>query len=377
MNFRVPLFKIYWDSDDIEAIKKVVERGSYWATGPEIEAFEKAVAKYVDRKYGVAFNSGTSALHAVLLAYGIGQGDEVIVPSFTFISTANAPLFVGAKPVFADIEPISYGLDAEDVEKRITEKTKAIMPIHYAGGACKDIKRLVKLAKEYNLILIEDAAESLGAILEGRKVGSFGDAAMFSFCQNKVITCGEGGIIVTDSKETYEKLKLIRSHGRREFGEGYFSGGKVDYVELGYNFRMPSMIAALGLSQISKIEKIIKWRRERAFYYSEMLKHIDHIEPPQELPNSRHVFQMYTIKVKKNRDSLMRFLKSHGVFCKIYFDPVHRTTLFKHVLNYNCRLPETEQISSKVLTLPLYPHLSKEEQDYVISLLKKWEKNEN
>ena len=205
----IPLFRIYWDDEDIEAVTRVIERGSYWATGPEIKKFEEMVAEYVGRKYAVAFNSGTSALHSILLAYGIREGDEVIVPSFTFISTANAPLFVGAKPIFAEIEEETYGLDPEDVKERITKKTKVIMPIHYGGGPCGNIKELKEIAEDNKALLIEDAAESLGAKIGNEMVGSFGNAAMFSFCQNKVITTGEGGIIVTDEKEIYEKMKLI------------------------------------------------------------------------------------------------------------------------------------------------------------------------
>ncbi len=232
--WKIPLYKVYWDKSDVKAVTKVIKRGTYWAVGPEIEEFERVVANYVGVKYGVSFNSGTSALHAVLLAYGIRQGDEVIVPSFTFIATANAPLFVGAKPVFADMEDSTFGLDPNDVERKITKKTKAIMPIHYGGLPCR-IEELKKIADEYDLLLIEDAAESIGASINGRKVGSFGNAAMFSFCGNKVITTGEGGIILTNSGEIYERLKLIRSHGRLE-SEPYFMTTKMlDYIMLGYN----------------------------------------------------------------------------------------------------------------------------------------------
>ena len=218
---KIPLFKIYWDNDDVEAIEQVIKRGSSWACGSEIEEFEKAITDYIGAKYCVTFNSGTSALHAAMLAYGIGPGDEVVVPSFTFIATANAPLFVGAKPVFADVDEETLGLNPQDVKRKITPKTKAIIAVHYGGCPCK-IEELRKIADAHKIILIEDAAEAMGAKVSGKMVGTIGHSAILSFCQNKVITTGEGGAVITDDEETYEKLKLleklkrVRSHGREE-----------------------------------------------------------------------------------------------------------------------------------------------------------------
>jgi len=368
MKWKIPLFKIYWDEEDIEAVTNVLKRGSYWATGKEIKEFEEMLAEYIGRKYAVAFNSGTSALHSILLAYGIGEGDEIIVPSFTFISTANAPLFVGAKPVFAEIEDETYCLDPEDVKEKITKKTKVIMPIHYGGSPCKNIKELRKIAEEYGIILIEDAAESLGARIGNEMVGSFGDAAMFSFCQNKVITTGEGGVILTDSKEIYDKLKLICSHGRLETANYFTSSGQMDYIALGYNFRMPTMIAALGISQMKKLDKVAEMRRKNASYYTTHLKNIEGITPPMPPANFYHVYQMYTIQVEKRlRDGLKEYLLSQGIFTKIYFDPVHLTKFYREKFGYKeGDLPITEEISKKVLTLPMYPTLEKEEVKYVV-----------
>jgi len=368
MKRKIPLFKIYWDDEDIEAVTNVIRRGSYWATGPEIKKFEEMVAEYVGRKYAVAFNSGTSALHSILLAYGIGEGDEVIVPSFTFISTANAPLFVGAKPIFAEIEDETYGLDPEDVKEKITKKTKVIMPIHYGGCPCKNIKELKEIAEDNKILLIEDAAESLGAKIGNEMVGSFGDAAMFSFCQNKVITTGEGGVIVTDSKRIYEKLKLICSHGRLDTANYFTSSGQVDYITLGYNFRMPTMVAALGISQMKKIGKVAEMRRKNAAYYASLLKNIDGVSPPMPPDNFYHVYQMYTIQVEKSlRDKLKEYLLNRGIFTKIYFDPVHLTKFYREKFGFKeGDLPITEEISKKVLTLPMYPTLKKEEIKYIV-----------
>lgn len=366
---KIPLFKIYWEDEDVKAVTNVIKRGSYWATGPEIKKFEEMVAEYVGRKYAVAFNSGTSALHAILLAHEIQEGDEVIVPSFTFISTANAPLFVGAKPVFAEIEDETYGLDSEDVKEKITKKTKVIMPIHYGGCPCKNIKELKEIAEDNKILLIEDAAESLGAKIGNEMVGSFGDAAMFSFCQNKVITTGEGGIIVTDSKQIYEKLRLICSHGRLETANYFTSSGQVDYIMLGYNFRMPTMVAALGISQIKKIDKMVEMRRKNAAYYTLLLKNVDGIEPPIPPDNFYHVYQMYTVQVEKSlRDKLREYLLKRGISTKIYFDPVHLTKFYREKFGFKeGDLPITEEISKKVLTLPMYPTLKKEEIKYIVN----------
>ena len=366
MSWKIPLFKTYWDKEDIKSVTDVIKRGSYWATGPEIQEFENKIAENVGTKYAVTFNSGTSALHALLLAYDIKQGDEIIVPSFTFIATANAPLFVGAKPVFAEIEDGNYGLGPEDVKERITAKTKAIMPIHYGGCSCL-IRELKEIAEDHNLLLIEDAAESLGAKIKDKKVGTFGDSAMLSFCQNKIITTGEGGAIVTDSKKNYEKLKLIRSHGRLEKQDYFSSTGYMDCVSLGYNFRMSTMTAALGLSQLKKVDKIIKMRQDKAEYMTEKLSKIKEITLPIAPPDYFHVYQMYAIRINENlRDDLMKYLSKRGIMTKVYFPPVHLTNFYRTKFGYKGgELPITEVVSDQVLSLPMYPTLTEKEIDYI------------
>ncbi len=372
----IPLFKIYSDQDDLEAVTSVITRGTYWANGSEIIEFEEKLADYLKTKYAVSFNSGTSALHTLLLAYGIGKGDEVIVPSFTFISTANAPLLVGAKPVFAEIEDKTYALDPEDVKEKITNKTKAVIPVHYGGAPCQGIKELRKITDDHNILLLEDAAESIGSKIENKMVGSFGHASMFSFCQNKIITAGEGGAIVTDSKDVYEKIKLLRSHGRLEKGEEYFTTTKqLDYIQIGYNYRMPTVSAALVLSQLKKIEKIIKLRREKAKYYNKKLSSIEGISHSTESKNHYHVYQMYTIQLENNinRDKLQENLKKVGIMTKVYFNPIHLTTFYRKKFNYGeGDMPKTEKISKKVLTLPLYPTLKNEEIEFIVDNIKKY-----
>ena len=363
MNWNIPLFKIYWDEQDVEKTSEVIKSGINWAIGPNIQKFERMLAGYVGAEHAVVFNSGTSALHAALLSSGIGQGDEVIVPSFTFIATVNAPLFVGAKPIFADIEEKTYGLDPEAVEKAITARTRAIVPVHYGGSPCC-IEKLAQIAEKHNLLLIEDAAESLGA-----GVGTFGDAAILSFCANKVITTGEGGAVVTNSGDICEKLKLVRSHGRTETSDYFSTTEYLEYVALGYNFRMSNIAAALGIAQLEKIDEIIQMRREKAGYMTQRLSQIEGITLPSVSDNSFHVYQLYTIRVKgekEQRDSLMNHLNQDGIMAKVYFHPVHLSQFYRERFGYQGgELPMTEKIAGQVLTLPMYPTLTKEEIDYI------------
>jgi len=361
LKLKLPLFTIYWDQDDIDAINKVIRRGAYWATGPEITEFEKNIAEYVGTKYAVVFNSGTSALHSILLALDVKQGDEVIVPSFTFISTANSVIFTGAKPVLADIETHTFGLDLDDVQKKITRKTKAIIPVHYAGCPCYYTKELCEIAEENGISLIEDAAAALGGKIGNKKAGTFGDAAMFSFCQNKIITTGDGGAIVTDSERLYKKMKLTVSHGKSE-----------DYIALGYNFRMPTMNAALGCSQLKKIDKILDMRKKVAESYTSQLKNIKNVKPMIPPDNFHHTYWIYTIEVENNlRERLKAHLAKNGIFSKLYYDPIHLTTFYKNMFGYKTGdLPITENVCKKALSLPMSPILTMKEISYVTETIR-------
>jgi len=372
---KIPLFKIYSDKKDIEAVTKVIRAKEDWAIGQNIKRLEELLAEYVGTKHAVLFNSGTSALHALMIASGIGLNNEVILPSFTFIATANAPLFVGAKPVFAEIESETYGLDPGDVERKITKNTRAIMPVHYGGGPCK-IRELAHIAKKHNVLLIEDAAESLGAKIGGKRVGTFGDAAMFSFCAPKVITTGEGGAIVTNSTRLYEKLMLVRSHGRQE-SENYFATSSyMDYVELGYNFRMSNITAALGISQLKKIDKIIRMRQGNAKYLTEKLSSLKEISLPLPPKGYTHIFQMYTVRVgggELTRNRLKKYLNQRGVMAKVYFPPIHLTSFYRKRFGYKENdLATTERLSGEVLTLPMYPTITRHEMDYTASQIERF-----
>ncbi|PKL62033.1 MAG: DegT/DnrJ/EryC1/StrS family aminotransferase [Methanomicrobiales archaeon HGW-Methanomicrobiales-2] len=371
MTWKIPLFKMYWDEDDISAVSEAIRSGMNWAVGSNVSRFEEGIANYIGAKYCLTFNSGTSALHAVLLAHGVAPGDEVIVPSFTFIATANASQFVGAKPVFADIEETTFGLDPEDVVERITPRTRAIMPVHYGGCPCR-IQELREIADDHDLLLIEDAAEAFGASIRGRSVGTFGDSAMMSFCQNKIITTGEGGAILTDSREVYEKMKLIRSHGRLETADYFSTTAVMDYVSLGYNFRMSNITAALGIAQLNKVEEIIRMRRADAAYYIQRLK----AEVPDcvipEIPEDYfHVYQLFSLRVK-DRDGLIQYLETKGIMTKIYFSPVHYTHFYRSQMNGSYNLPITEKVSEDTLSLPFYPGISRDDIDYVIDSMKEF-----
>ena len=366
-NWKIPLYKIYTDEEDFTQITKIIKRGNNWAIGPEIEEFENAIKNYVGVDYCLTLNSGTSALHAAFIAYGFGSGDEIIVPSFSFISTANSVSFVGSTPVFGDIEENTFGLDPKLITKSISQKTKAIVPMDYGGISCK-INEIKDVAHNNNLILIEDSAEALGASINGKKVGSIADSSIFSFCGNKVLTTGEGGAIVTNDKVIFEKIKLIRSHGRMDNVRYFENAEQSQYLELGYNWRMSSITAALGISQISKLDKIIKMRQDNAEYISKFLSKFPEIITPSSNGGSEHIYQMYTIRLpsKEIRDKLHDFLTKKSIFSKIYFSPIHLTDFYRNKFGMKENsLPLTEMISQQILTLPLYPNMTSEEKIYL------------
>ena len=373
-DWKIPLYKIYTDDEDVQLITKIVRRGSNWAIGPEIEEFEESIKNYVGSDYCLTLNSGTSALHASFLAYGFGTGDEILVPSFTFVSTVNATRFVNANPVFSDIETNTFGLDSESINSKITSKTKAVVPMDYGGSSC-DINSIKKITEENNLKLIEDAAEGLGSSVNGKKVGSLSDLAIFSFCGNKVLTTGEGGAIVTNSKEVYNKIKSIRSHGRLDNISYFNNPSDAEYVGVGYNWRMSSITAALGISQISKLDKLIKMRQENASFISQQISKHKQIQVPQ---NPENIYQMYSILLENNklRNALQKFLLEKKIFCKIYFQPIHLMDYYiRHFKDEKISLPMTESVSERILTLPLYPNMNNEEKQYLVDCINEFFEN--
>jgi perosamine synthetase len=369
MSWRVPLFRIAWDEEDVRAVAGVIRSGMSWASGTQVAEFEEGLSSYFGTRHAVTFNSGTSALHAALLSHGTGPGDEVIVPSFTFVATANAPLFVGARPVFADIERKTLGLDPEDVKEKITGKTRCIMPVHYGGCPCL-IRELREIAEDHRLILIEDAAEAFGASVEGRKAGTYGDSAVLSFCQNKIITTGEGGAVITDSPEVARRLNLIRSHGRQENGDYFSSCESFEYVSLGYNFRMSSITAALGSSQLSRAGSLIADRIRAAERYRGVLRKTG-CEIPAPPLGHLHVYQIFSIRTG-NRDGLMSHLKERGIMTKVYFPPAHLTRYHRSLAKTTPHLPVTLEVSGDILTLPFYPGITNGEMDLVAAATKEF-----
>ena len=366
MKWKIPLYKVDWDKEDVRTVTNVIKRGMDWAIGPEIEEFERSLANYHNSKYCVVFNSGTSAGHAALLSLNLKPSSEIIVPSFTFIATANWPLMVGAKPIFSEIEEETLGMDPSYLNSIISKKTKVIMPIHYGGMPCKIIE-IKKFAEQHKLTLIEDSAESIGSTIGNKKTGSFGDMSILSFAGNKVLTTGEGGAVIVNSKKLYEKLKLIRSHGR-QINSNYFHTTKTpNYISLGYNWRMSSMTAALGISQLRKLETLISKRRKNSIYLSSKLKKCSEITLPLDYKNHKNVFQLYTIRIRgKNlRNNLMKFLEKRGIMSKIFFEPVHLSKFYSKNMNKKISLPVTEKISQQVLTLPMYPSLTKNEINFI------------
>ena len=375
MKWKIPLYKIFTDRDDNKAVNKVLQRGMDWAIGHEIAEFEKKIANYIGTKYCVAFNSGTSAGHAALLAININSG-EVIVPSFTFISTANWPLMVNAKPKFVDIEEENFGLNPERVKLEITKNTKAIIPIHYGGRPCKIIE-INRIARNKKITLIEDCAESFGAKIKGVSVGTFGQMSIFSFAPNKILTTGEGGAICTDSRKIFEKLQLIRSHGRK-VNENYFKTSQLpNYISIGYNWRMSSMTAALGLSQFDKLDRIIQLRRRHARFYVLKLKKINEIKLPDEPKDHLHVYQLFTIQLKNNliRNELQKFLASRGIMTKVFFEPIHLSKFYRKSGFGKKSLSNTEKISQTVLSLPIFPGLKSEEITHICDSIKEFFQN--
>ena len=366
--WKIPLYKIYTDEEDVQLITKIIKRGSRWAIGPEIEEFENALKDYVGVDYCTTLNSGTSALHATLLAYGLAKNDEIIVPSFSFISTANSVLFVDATPVFSDIEEETFGLDPNQIEGKISPNTKAVIPVDYGGLPCK-INEVCEIAKNKDLVVIEDSAEALGSTINGKKTGSVSDSAIFSFCGNKVLTTGEGGAVVTNSKTINEKIKSLRSHGRVDKINYFENTQEAKYEHLGYNWRMSSITAAMGISQLNKLDKIIKMRQENAIFISSKLSKHSEIRVPAPPSGHEHIYQMYTIQLEneKIRDELHDYLSEKGIFSKVYFSPIHLTPFYKAKFNQKENsLPNTEKISQQVLTLPIYPNMTMEEKNYLV-----------
>lgn len=360
----VPLTKPYFTDEESVEVAKVLESG--WVMqGEKVNLLEKEISSFVGTKFAVAVNSGTAALHLALLALGIGEGDEVIVPSFSFIASANSVLYTRATPIFADIDPKTYNIDLRDIERKITKKTKAIMAVHQVGLPA-DIEGVLNIAKKNNLLVIEDAACSLGATYKEKQTGSFGDIACFSLHPRKSITTGEGGIIVTNDRRTYQLLKSLRSHGVVK------KGNKETYPNLGYNFRMTDIHAAIGIAQFKKLNYSLAKRKEIAEKYNHSFGNSKDIVIPFTPPDFIHTYQSYLVRIKKGkvkRDLLIKKLEEKGVSSRGSVMAIHREPLYTKLFG-KILLPMTESANDEGLIIPLYIQMTEKEQEFVIKSLR-------
>jgi perosamine synthetase len=347
------------DEKEIEAVSNVLRSGII-AEGARVGEFEAKFADYIGVEHAVAVNSGTAALHASLLAHGIGAGDEVITTSFSFIATANSIFFTGAKPVFADIERETFNIDVDSIVDKITPKTKALMPVHLYGHAAQ-MKAIMDIAEDHKLIVIEDACQAHGATYGGKKVGSFGTGS-FSFYPTKNMTTSEGGMITTDDKRVAERARMIRSHGSKQ---------RYLHEMVGFNLRMTDISAAIGLVQLGKLDDFTLMRQRNARVLSGGLGDIDGITIPVIKDGCSHVFHQYTIRAEK-RDELATMLNRSGIGTGIYYPlPSHKQPVYRD-LGYNDNLPECDKAAGEALSLPVHPGVSKDNLKTIVEVIKNW-----
>lgn len=368
----IPYGKQTIDQDDIQAVVDVL-KSDFLTTGPKIAEFEQTVADYVGAKYAVAISNGTSALHAACFAAGIGPGDEVITTPLTFAASANCVLYCGGTPVFADVDPKTYNIDPEDIRRKITDRTKAIIAVHLAGQPC-DMDAIHSIAHEYGLIVIEDGAHALGSVYKGKKVGSLSDMTTFSFHPVKPITTGEGGMIVTDNEEFYKKMALFRSHGiTRDDSMMTRNDGPWFYqqFDLGYNYRITDIQCALGCSQMKKLDRFLARRKEIVARYNEAFADCDNIITPYQLSDTESGWHLYIVQVKNcDRRQVFEAMREKGIGVNVHYIPVYMHSYYQEHGYENVHCANAEEIYSHIISLPLYPGLTSEQQDYVIDTLK-------
>jgi perosamine synthetase len=348
----IPINKPMIGEEEKKAVLDVVSSGmlvnASYEGGTQVRAFEGKVRKLVGAKHVVAVNSGTAALHTVLMALGVKPGDEVVIPSFTFLATANVVLACGAKPVFVDIGD-DYNIDPDGFKKAITKKTRAVIPVHIYGYPA-DMDEIREVAASRSVKVIEDAAESLGATYKGTQTGKLSDAGCFSMYATKVVTSGEGGAVSTDDDELADLLRLVRNHGQVH---GY------DSRHLGFNYRLPEMSAALASVQMDRLEGFLSARAKNAKYLRERFAPIDGARFTQDADDRTHVFYLYTLYLKKNREKFLKALNAAGVGAAVYWPtPVHKTPLYVELGYSKKTLRRTEEAARHVISLPVYPGLT-------------------
>jgi dTDP-4-amino-4,6-dideoxygalactose transaminase len=349
----IPIASPVIGDSERRAVLDVLDSGML-AQGSRVAEFEEAFADYCGVECAVATSSGTAALQVALLAHGIGPGDEVITSPFTFIASANAILFTGARPVFVDIEPATFNLAPHLIDPAVTPRTAAVMPVHLFGLPA-DVERIMAIAEKHNLAVIEDACQAHGAEYGGKRAGSFGTGC-FSFYPTKNMTTGEGGMITTDDPDLAEACRVIRQHGMRR---------RYYHDDLGYNFRMTDVHAAIGLGQIEKLEQFNEARIAHAAYFTE---HLEQVATPSVPKDHRHVFHQYTIRVPNGRrDALRNHLKERGVGTGVYYPvPIHKQTYYTRELGYDDSLPQAERAAEEVLSLPVHPALNHRDLEAIV-----------
>jgi len=372
------LFHKPWLGEEEE--REIVDtiKSGWITTGLKTKKFEQEFARYRGTKYAIGLNSCTAALHLALVVAGVKNGDEVITTPITFASTANVIIHQGAKPVFIDVEPDTLNIDATKIEERITKKTKAIIPVHFAGHPA-DMDKIIEIAKKHNLVVIEDAAHSIEAEYKGRKIGSIGDMTCFSFYATKNITTGEGGMLTTNNKEWAKKIGILSLHGishdawKRYGEEGYKHW---DIIYPGYKYNMYDLQAALGLSQLKKIEDFWQIRKRYTLDYREAFKDIPQIQVLSEKEDIRHSYHLFVIivkteELKTDRDTIMNEIQKEGVGIGIHFRAIHLHPYYRKTFGFKEGMfPNAEYASERVISLPLYPKMTEENIQRVISVVK-------
>lgn len=366
---QIPYGRQWIEEDDINAVIEVL-RSDFLTTGPKIHEFEQAVCDYTGSKYAVAFANGTAGLHGACFAAGIGAGDEVITTPITFAASANCVLYQGGRPVFADIDEKTYNINPAEIEKKITPRTKAVIPVHYTGQPC-DMAKIHEIAQKHRLFVIEDAAHALGSLYQGKRIGTLSDMTVLSFHPVKTITTGEGGMILTNSDELYKKLLLFRTHGitkNPEWLDKKEGGWYYEQQELGFNYRITDIQCALGISQLKKLPFFLKRRKEIAERYNQAFKDIKGICIPYQAPEGENAWHLYVIKVPASiRKEMYDRLHTAGILVNVHYIPVYFHPYYRqHGYADTCCL-NAEALYAGAISLPIYPGLLQEEQDYIIA----------
>lgn len=364
----IPYGKQLLDDADIQAVVNVL-KSDYLTTGPKVVEFEKKVANYVGVKYAVAVSSGTAALHVACLAAGIGMGDEVITTPITFAASSNCVLYCGGVPIFADINADTYNINPVEIEKKITQKTKAIIPVHYTGKPC-DMDKINEIARKHNLLIIEDAAHALGAVYKGKMIGSFSDMTCFSFHPVKPITTGEGGMVVTNDEKLYRRLLMFRSHGIIRDDELMTDNQGAWYYQqqdIGFNYRITDISCGLGISQMNKLEYFLERRQKIARCYNQEFGKLAGIRIPEMPNNVKSGWHLYVIQIlKKDRKAVFDKLREAGIGVNVHYIPVYKHPYYQKIGYRNCCCPNAEKFYERAISLPIFPALTLEEQQYVI-----------